>query len=223
MELDKLIIIAQIVLLIGTLSAFIIGVAKYFKKRKPLFLQIITSALGCAALGQISFLIKQLIGQENGSGFQVSVLGLVGCYFFFFSASFGQIDGLGDSKDKELRKYRLISLSAPLAIAASYYFVVVGNFEITETVINGILFALLAVTSYFNLKHLILPDVDGGILKSIRSYNLVVLMLSAVTILRQISELYGIEFLTFATMLCSAVLFFSVIIIAGRGVKKWFL
>ena len=58
-ELDVLCLwMAELVPLFATLFSFIYGLNKFFKKGKPLFLQSITMAMGCHALGSIYHLCQ---------------------------------------------------------------------------------------------------------------------------------------------------------------------
>ena len=52
--------IAELVPLFATMFSFIYGLNKFFKKGKPLFLQSITMAMGCHALGSIYHVCQTL-------------------------------------------------------------------------------------------------------------------------------------------------------------------
>ena len=86
------------------------------------------------------------------------------------------MDGLADDKSKELRKYRWIPVIASLVIAGLYnvYFAI-ASFS-SHTVVNAVQTVILSAAAYYHLKHLIIPDVEDGLIRSIRPFNLVALI-----------------------------------------------
>ena len=81
-----------------------------------------------------------------------------------------------DDRSPAFRKYRIIAVLAPLTVAGLYvlYFRSAGFGE--DAVVNGVISLVICQTTYFQLKHLIIPDVEGGIIRSIRGYNLMALI-----------------------------------------------
>lgn len=216
-------LLPELLLFIGTAVGFTYGAIKFFKKGKALFLKIIACASGCVALGQLFTLAQTLTNGRAPDGFHVGLLGTVGCYFLLFSGSFGQIDGLGDSRDKSLRKYRIISFLPPILIVCAYLLIAFGNTTLDHKIIYGMLFLLFAQTSYYNLKHILLPDVENGILKSIRSYNCALLLLTFVNIIIVFSNLKGWFAVKLICYVISAGIYASIGWIANKGVQKWYL
>ena len=72
------------------------------------------------AFGKLYQVVRLLTGGEICGQFQLGVSGCIGSLMFLFSANFGAMDRIADDKSKALRKYRIIALAAPAAVAALY-------------------------------------------------------------------------------------------------------
>ena len=79
--------IAELIPLSAALFSFIYGLNKFFKKGKPLFLQSITMAMGCHALGSIYHLCQTLTTETVLEGFTPAYLGRIGFFLFLIAAS----------------------------------------------------------------------------------------------------------------------------------------
>lgn len=215
--------IGDVVFFATLLISSIYGITKFFKIKTVLFMQIIVCAIICMALGQFFCIVYQVTAPEATSAFNVGILGILGCYFFLFSASFGQIDGLGDSKDKSLKLYRIIPLIMPLCFISCYGFILMSSLSLSLKIVDGIIIFIIALSSYYNLKHLILPDVECGILKSIRKYNALIIAITIVTIVKLLLPALGYGDFSYILTFILAVLYILIIPIADKGVEKWFL
>ena len=152
-------------LLALTLTAmfgFIYGVVQFFRKRTALYARMIVFGIGCVMLGRLFETLRFFTTGEFHEGFRVSVLGTLGSFLFFLTANYGQMDSLVDDRSPVIRKYRIIAVLAPLTVAGLYvlYFRYAGFGE--DAIVNGIISLVICQTTYFQLKHLIIPDVEGG-------------------------------------------------------------
>ena len=95
--------IAELVPLFAALGSFIYGLNKFFKKGKPLFLQSITMAMGCHALGSIYHLCQTLTTEEVLEGFTPAYFGRIGFFLFLITASYGQMDRIIDDGSKKIK------------------------------------------------------------------------------------------------------------------------
>ena len=84
--------IAELVPLSATLFSFIYGLNHFFKKGTPMFLQSITMAMGCHALGSIYHMCQTLTTETVMEGFTPAYLGRIGFFLFLITASYGQLD-----------------------------------------------------------------------------------------------------------------------------------
>lgn len=214
--------IAELVPLAATLFSFIYGLNKFFKKGKPLFLQSITMAMGCHALGSIYHLCQTLTTEDVLEGFTPAYLGRIGFFLFLITASYGQMDRIVDDGSKKARPSRYIALLAPLCAVLLY--LPNGTMEDLPlpTKIAVLLVWLPALFSvYFNLKHALIPDCDFGFIKAIKPYNILATCLGFAELLCLTAwdYLYNTQ-LVIATILFAA-LCVALIIAAKKGAEKW--
>ena len=88
-------------------------------------------------------------------------------------------------------------------------------------VIKYAVWAIIMFASYFNLKHFIFPDVEFGIIRSIRGYNLIALLLAVLSVGEIILMLWGemIPLLILYVAICTVSI--AIVPILEKGVKKW--
>lgn len=157
---------------------FIYGITKFFRVGKALYLQMIVCVLGCMMLGRLFEIVMLMTNGAIPSGFHVGRFGVLGAFLFFFTANYGQMDSLVDDGSKQFWKYRNIALVAPAIIIAGFIPLLIGADDWIIRTFYLLLSIVMMLATYFNFKHLIIPDVDMGIIKSIRGYNLLSLILS---------------------------------------------
>lgn len=214
--------IAELVPLSAALFSFIYGLNKFFKKGKPLFLQSITMAMGCHALGSIYHLCQTLTTETVLEGFTPAYLGRIGFFLFLLAASYGQMDRIVDDGSKEIKPSRYIALIAPFLAALLY----IPNAIIIElplkTKIAVFLVWLPAVFAvYYNFKHSIIPDFDFGFIKAIKPYNVLATCLGFAELLCLTAWDY---FYNTQLVICSfvfAILCVAMMIVAKKGAEKW--
>ena len=218
----NLILIANIITCICALIGFIYGIIKFFKPKKAVYPQMITLAVGCMAFGRLYQVVRLLTGGEILNSFQLGLFGIIGSLMFLFSANYGAIDSLADDGSKEFTKYRIVSVAAPLVAAALYFiFIFAADTAKLTKIIYGIITVFVMLASYFHLKHLIFPDVDFGVIRCLKPYNLLALIYSficmAEMILLSVNSKIGI-------LLVGVVmggLLIGIVISVERGIKKW--
>lgn len=217
-----LILIANIIVCVCAFAGFIYGIIKFFKPKKAIFSQMIALAAGCAAFGRLYQIVRLLTGGDMFNGFQLGIFGVIGSLMFLFSANFGTIDSLADDKSKKFLKYRLISISAPAAVLVScVLFILLTDLPKSVKIASVLITFFVMQASYYHLKHLIFPDVDYGIIKCLKPYNLLALiytfLCTAETIVIGLNNQTGI---LIAGVLIGSLLI-GIVISAERGIKKW--
>lgn len=213
-------IVLLVLLFLSSAVSFIYGAVKFFKPKTALFKQIVVSSLGCFMLGRLYNLLIS-VADKIPEGFNIGLLSLFGGFMFLFSADFGQMDGLVDGKQKEFTKYRLLSLLSPafILLTAGVGYIMSNGLSLKISYIP--VYIMIMLSSYFNFKHLLLPDVDFGILKSIRKYNFFALMLCIVTSVDlSFSFMNNIIFNTITSVM-TGVFYIAIIVSLERGSKKW--
>ena len=222
-ELDVLCIgIAELVPLCATLFSFIYGLNKFFKKGKPLFLQSITMAMGCHALGSIYHLCQTLTTNTVLEGFTPAYLGRIGFFLFLITASYGQMDRIVDDGSKKLRPARYVALLAPLCAILLYLPNGLMEDLPLATKIAVLLVWIPAIFSvYYNLKHAIIPDFDFGFIKAIKPYNIIAVCLGFAELLCLTAWDYLYNAPLVITSFVFAGLCIAMMLAAKKGAEKW--
>ena len=161
--------IAELVPLFAALFSFMFGLHHFFKKGKPLFLQSITMAMGCHALGSIYHLCQTIATEEVLEGFTPAYLGRIGFFLFLITASYGQMDRIVDDGSRAIRPCRLIALIAPL-LAVLLYLPngLMEDLPLATKIAVSLVWLPAVFSVYYNTKHAIIPNLDFGFIKAIR-------------------------------------------------------
>ena len=219
--------ISQCIVAFLLAASAIYGIAVSFKKKGVLFVQIIVSGVACLALGNIFTLMLQITAPQEVknslmNGFNLGMLGIFGFFFFIFSAAFGQIDGLGDDRSKSLRKYRLIGLTSVIPVLICVALIALSPAKEALKIVYAIVYLPAVLASYYNLKHLVLPDVDLGIISCMRRYNLFMLITTAVLLVNTVFKVYGLTAPYGVSNMLVGVMGALVVVSAKRSAERWF-
>ena len=215
-------LITNIFTCVCAFTGFIYGIVKFFKPRKALYAQMITLAVGCMAFGRLYQVVRLMTGGNIYNEFQLGILGVVGSLLFLFSANFGLMDSLADDGSKTFLKYRIIPLLAPLLVVVLYVvFILCSDLPSLAKIMGAFLTFFVIETSYFNLKHLIFPDVDFGVVNCMKSYNLLALIYDFLCIAEMIAVSRGIETGICAIGVLMGIILALIVPVAERGMKKW--
>ena len=218
----KLILIANIITCVCAFAGFIYGSITSFKPKKAVYPQMITLAVGCMAFGKLYQVVRVLTGGEIFGQFQLGVFGYIGSLMFLFSANFGAMDRLADDKSNTFRKYRIIAFAAPCAVAVLYaLFIFSTELPIMAQVVSAVTTVLAMHASYYHLKHLIFPDVDYGVIKCLRPYNLSALIYISLCFAEMIVIGTGNEISILIIDILMGIILIDIIVLAERGIKKW--
>ena len=160
--------------------AFSYGAVKLFKKRKPMYLQILVSAAGCFAIQQLSYVVN--IWCDVTAAVSIGMFGIFGCNFFLLSANFGTLDRIVDD-GKGSGKARAISVIAPviMAVLGIAAFLAWKDKDLFCAVMWLIMLIPALPASYFNLKHILLPMDPFEFLRATKPCNILALIFYAVT------------------------------------------
>ena len=214
--------IAEIVPLCATLFSFIYGINKFFKRGKPLFLQSITMAMGCHALGSIYHLCQTLTTSTVLEGFTPAYLGRIGFFLFLITASYGQMDRIVDDGSKKIRPSRMIAFIAPICAVLLYLPNGLMEDLPLATKISVLLVWIPATVSvYYNLQHSIIPDFDFGFIKAIKPYNILATCLGFAELLCLTAWDYLYSVPLAISSLVFAGLCLSMMLAAKKGAERW--
>lgn len=183
---------------------------------------MITLAVGCMAFGRLYQTVRLLTGGSINNVFQLGVLGVIGSLMFLFSANYGAMDSIADDGSKKFGKYRIIPIAAPIAITALYLiFICFASLPMLTKVVGGLVALFAVQSSYYNLKHLIFPDVDFGIINCIKLYNLLALIYSFLCIAELIALSREREIATLIIGVFMGIVLLALVPALERGMKKW--
>jgi len=204
--------------LIGALIAVGYGCCTVFRKKTPLFYRIIFFAMITCLMGCIYTMLYGFLWQGANSDFHVGYLAYVGMFFFLYSSYYGALDSLADGGSSEHRRFRMIAgatAGAFFAAAALQICFFQKGFWLLLLVIPA------SFTLYFSVKHLIIPDVEMGIIKVMRSYNAVVIALCICMMMRILST--SGSMIETGSSVCAGILLALCMPVARKGVQKWFI
>ncbi|MBR4442763.1 MAG: hypothetical protein IKS52_05800, partial [Clostridia bacterium] len=193
----------------------------YLNTRKAMYAGMIVLGMICIVLGRLYQCTLLLTGGSLTERFQVGALGILGAFSFFFSANFGQIDSLVDDGRKNFRKYRIIALIGPLCMTLMLIPILLSPasraFKISCAFVTG----FISAACYFHVKHLLIPDVDYGVVRCLRWYNALAMILSVLSMLELIALAWDLNalFILSGIGLCAASL--AMVPMMDKGVKKW--
>ncbi len=214
-------LIINICILTASLFGFLYGVKKTFLAKAPLYARMITGALACMMLSRLSYVIREAAGLYFPRGFHVNILGCIGIFLFLLTANMGVMDGIADDGSTRYAKYRITALAAPAVIALLYLPVLFSEQSMAYKISCAAVSAAAAYSSYYNFKHVIFPDVDFGIIKSIRSYNLAAFGLAILHMAEMIAICYEWNILLVISGLLLAADSVAILPLLLRGIRRW--
>lgn len=216
-----LVLCTNTAILLCTAIAFIYGVIRFFHKGKALYLQMIVCAIGCMMLGRLFQVVVLLTEGYIPEGFHVGILGIIGGFMFFFSANYGQMDHLADDGKSDKMKYRLAALATPVIIVAGFIPIALSNTTLENKWTDFVVVLFIMQASYFNLKHLIMPDVELGIIRCIRGYNFLALIFALLSMAEMTLWIVGNDITIVLVCVLHCLASLLIMPVLERGVKKW--
>ena len=214
-------VIANLIILAGSLFGFLYGTFTILIRKKPLYLKMVVLAMACMTISRGYILLQHLVGRSEPEIFHVGMLGLLGCFLFFFSANFGMIDGLADDGSKEFMKVRVISWLAPIVLVAG--FIIFCDFSKLDSkhISYCVVMLFIALASRYHFKHLIFPDIDYGVVRAIRGYNAVALLLCMSTTVLIIADIRNLAGLYIGAGIAMSLWCLILIPILKKEATKW--
>ena len=209
------------VVILMSVAAFIYGIKMIISKKPPLYFQLIVCSVACYVLGYLFDICEYFVTGVLSGGYLIGYLGTIGCFLFLLTAGFGYMDGIMDDRTANMKNCRYIALAAPVICLM----LLVPNLLAEIPIITKIAYLLLWIpavfSSYFNLKHAIVPDLGFGFVIAIRPFNIAALSFTFL----QLIHLTLWNFGSWEILLFSGILLGSscvvMMVMADRGVKKW--
>ena len=214
-------LIANSWILVCATTGFLWGVYQFFRNKGPLYAQIIVCGIACMMIDRLFQVIYILTQGEMKLGFDVALLSLAGAFLFLISANYGQIDSLLDDGDRRLIPTRITALIAPVIMLGLYsipFFAVdVLNIRV------GLIIMVIVVLPccYYSLKHIIIFDVNDGLVKPLRPFNTLVLIYSVFVCLEFITEYLNMTYLYMAAAFIQGLIIPFLVPVVRKGVNRW--
>ena len=201
---------------------FVFGSIKYFRPKKAVYAQMITLAVGTMAFGRLYQVVRLITIGDITERFQLGVLGVIGCLLFFFSANYGVMDSVADDGSKRFVKYRAIAALAPaVALALYVIFFLIADYSPLVKIMSGVITIMVMGASYFNLKHLVFPDIDFGVINCLKVYNFLALLFEMLCIAEMIAISRGSEIAILIVGIIIGAVLLAIVPMVERGIKKW--
>lgn len=205
------------------IAALIFSAVKMLFKKTALYFKLIFGAVFCHMLGYVYDICEYYTQGSLSEGFTIGYLGCIGSFLFLLTANLGYMDGILDDKKSTSKRIRFLALLAPLAALL----LLIPNFFAEVPMGTKAFYVITWIpaffSTYFNLKHAIIPDMDFGFVKAIRPFNVVALLFSLLQLLHL--TLWNFCVQAWVPLLISGILLGSssivMIVLAQKGVEKW--
>lgn len=215
---------------IHELTAFVVSVIAFgygayhlFRKGIPKYFQLYVCAAGCYMLEELWSIVNILLGNGSADGIlTVGMLGFFGCLCFMLSANMNEFDKVVDEGKNGTA--RVLALAAPFILLTLFAIYVFSPFNTKPAglVIAGFFTLSPAlISSYFNMKHLLLPEDEMGFLKATRWVDIFALVFYAANIVYLSFYLHFSHLVMSIFDLLLAVILFVMIVLCKRGADKW--
>lgn len=209
------------VVFLMSVIALLYGVYMLISEKPPLYFRLIVASVACHILGYLFDICEFLTTGVLSGGFLIGYLGTIGCFLFLLTAGWGYMDEIIDDRTAGMKPYRWGALVAPATALVLLIPNLVVDIPTPTKVIYAILWLPAIFSTYFHMKHAIIPDMGYGFVKAIRPFNLAALSFTFM----QLIHLTLWNFFGWIPLLISGILFGAsctvMMIMADRGVKRW--
>ncbi len=217
----KLVLYMNLLIFVCAFFGMDYGIRKFLIPNKALFLKIITCAMGCLMFARLYYVVTIFTHGTLIKGFHIGMLGVMGSFMFLLLANYGQMDGLVDDKSKTFLSTRLVSLLAPIFAILVCILFCMNTENIHERGAIILLTVFMLPASYYNFKHIIIYDVELGIVSSIRSFNILALTYEFLTLAEFICYYKGWTVIYVIACVGISILAASILPVLKGGVEKW--
>ena len=213
-------LIENLAVMACAVAGFLSGI-RYLNTRKALYASMIVQGMICMALGRLYQCALLWTGGSLTDNFQVGSLGVMGAFAFFFSSNYGHIDSLVDDGGRVFRRYRIIALIGPACVVSMLVPIVLGPATVAFKISCVIVSAVIFNASYFHVKHMIIPDVDFGVVRCLRGYNGLAVALSVLSMWELLALAQGSEPALMISGVGLCIVALTLVPVMDRGMKKW--
>lgn len=199
------------------------GIARFMsKKRPPMYFLFILFAIMSVFLSRVYYFVNILLYKNVPEVFNLGFIGYAAMFLYMFFANYGQIDCLVDDRKTLKLRYRIIPIILPAAeLLFSFYAFLFGTVNITIRISFVVISVLAGFAGYLNIKHFIIPDVDFGIVKAIRGYNLIAFLIGIFSLAEIGLSIFEHNGIILYIQIILGILYAVAIPVLNSEVKKW--
>lgn len=203
--------------------SLIFGIVQFMKKKRPpMYFLFILFAIMSAFLSRIYYFVTFAFYGSIPDMFNLGFIGYAAMFLYLFFSNYGQIDYLIDDRKNLKFRYRIIPVIIPAAeLIFALYSLVHGTVNISVRISFVIISVIAGFAGYFNIKHFIVPDIDFGIVKSIRGYNILAFFIGIFSLAEIGFSLFEYNSIIFYIQIVIGVLYAAIIPVLNSEVKKW--
>lgn len=213
--------LGDVIIMLSALFALFYGIYNLVEKKIALFFQMIVASIGCLILGYGFDICELLTRGANSEGFTIGYLGYIGNFLFLLTANYAYMDGILDDGTAEAKKARRIALLAPVVTVLLFVPNLLADVPMGTKITYALTWLPAIFSTYYNFKHMLLPDMGFGFVRSIRPFNFAALLFSMFHLLHLTLWNYD----SWVALLISGILVGASVIamtfLAKRGVKRW--
>lgn len=219
----KFMFFTNLYMLICSGFGLIFGITQFMKKKRPpMYFLFILFAIMSAFLSRIYYFVTVALYGDVPDVFNIGFIGYAAMFLYMFFANYGQIDYLVDDRRTLKARYRIIPVIFPAAeLLFGFYSLFFGTADITVRISFVVISVVAGFAAYLNIKHFIIPDVDFGIVKSIRGYNLIAFLIGIFSLAEIGFSLFECNGIIFYIQIVLGVLYAAAIPVLNSEVKKW--
>ena len=179
----KLVAAINIYLFICACAGLAYGLTATYRRKQPLYFRLMIFPIACQLFSRAFYIVTLLCYGELPDGFNIGFLGFAAFFLFLYLPNVGAIDNLLDEADRGYSRYRLLALILPAAeLALAVFALTYDAVSLDVRISYAVLLLLAGFAGYFNLKHLIIPDVEGGIIGALRHFNALCIVFELLTL-----------------------------------------
>ena len=195
-------IIINIYLLVCACIGLVYGLTAMYKKKQSMYFKLMVFPIACQFFSRAFYTSSLLCYSELPDIFNIGFLGF-------------------DDKKKEFLEYKLISLIIPaIELAVSIVALLLKYVSISARISFVVLSVLAGLAGYVNMKHMLIPDVENGIVKSLRRFNFLCIILEILTLAEIGFFCFSLESPIVIQVLLGIIYIFFLPFL-NREVKKW--
>ena len=174
-------------------------------------------------LEELWVIVNSLLGNGSQDGLvTVRLVGYFGCLCFMLSANANIFDKIVD--EGKNRKAKRLALIAPVILLALFAVIAFSPLNTSSAAVTVIGFASICpalFASYYNLKHLLLPEDAMGFLKITKGINVLALVFYAANYVYPLIDSHFTKTLMSAYDLILAGILFDMAVLCRKGAVKW--